>query len=102
MRALSPPHAQAWLDVQQGMDGTETSQRESKARAQSADMPLLSWKWLLRETEGDKGKGAQGPVVSQGHVLPGTEFMTKTKKVVFSLPPCRSTGHIFLSPLQVQ
>lgn len=36
------------------------------ARTQSADMPLPSSTWLFRETEGDEGKEAQGPVVSHG------------------------------------
>lgn len=79
---------------------TEASQRDSRARTQSADMPLLRWTWLLRETEGDEGTEAQGPVVSHGHVLTGTESMTKT--VVASLLPCRTTGCKFLSPLKAQ
>lgn len=45
------------------MHSTETPQGDSKARTQSADMTLLSWTWMLRETE---GKDAQGPVVSHG------------------------------------
>lgn len=79
---------------------TETPQRDPKASTLSADNSLLSWMWLLRE----RGQqGGQGPVLSQGDVLTRTVLVENTKGAVVSLQPCRrSTGQVFLSPLEVQ